>query len=97
MSWINALKPPNDGLGKTVRPHPVHQRKRLIKPLKVPSICMPWQYPLCTELLNEYAEFEDFWPVLNMISSARLPRIICQKLKKTIKTQNVVRVVGNAA
>ena len=48
---------------------------------------------------NHQAEVADFWPVLPVIPClcARLPCLLRQKLKKIKNTQNVVRVVPNAA
>ena len=56
-------------------------------------------YPLRTALLNVHAHVADFWPVLPVVLCpfARLPRLLCQKLKKIKATQNVARVVANIA
>ena len=56
-------------------------------------------YPLGTALLNEHAHVTNFSPVLPVIpcSFARLPCLLRQKKKENTNTQNVARVVANAA
>ena len=85
---------------------------RLGSPLCEPALdlhCVPligsplcetaWIVPLCTALLNEHAHIIDILPVLPVISFryACLPCLLRQKSKKNKNTQNVVRVVVNAA